>query len=315
MKRFRLGYDIGGTNARLSAFGEDRAVLGTIRRGIRQDTSPEGVAGAMAQLRDELLEELGLEPEGLVAAGAGVAAQLATDARTVVNAPNLGWRDLDFGAVVQDALGHNVHLANDLNALLFGEYMAGAAVGFDDVLAVYVGTGVGGAMISAGKLVEGAGGKGGEIGHVKVVPGGRLCGCGERGCLEAYSGGKSLEAQVRELALQRGTSQVFIDGDERRVDLGVADELSESDEAFGELWERSASFLAMSVANACTLLNPGLLLLGGGVLENCARFRAQTLTRITPLVLTAARDDLRIASPNLGDVAGMLGSAWLADAA
>ena len=314
----RIGYDIGGTNARICAFDASFGVLATKRARLRDDTSPAGVANIMSALLADLLEELWQGEDVIESVGVGIAAQLQRDGRTVINAPNLGWRDLDFAKVLEDTLPTEapVLLVNDLNALLWGEYTAGAAKGYSDVLAVYVGTGVGGGLIASNQLIEGGGGKAGEIGHVKVEVEGRRCGCGEHGCLEAYAGGIHLETLTRQALVHEDTPTKLRDrissGENGEVvDLLASDQLADQWPALEAIWEDASKKLAMSIANACTLLNPSLLLMGGGVWENCGRFRERTLTRLTPLILQAARADLAIAEPQLGDIAGMLGAAAL----
>ena len=319
-----LGFDIGGTSARASLYDADWRAVSAGRRRVREATAPAQVADLVADMIDELVDEAGeardsVEIEGV---GIGLAAQLGPEGRTVINAPNLGWRDEPFaervGERLREAWGAlDIALVNDLNALLWGEHYAGALEDVDDALAVYVGTGVGGALMSGGRLTVGARGVAGEIGHSKVVPGGRLCGCGEHGCLEAYAGGIHLERQVAALADEAsGLEDVFADAADDAtadaVDLAVADELARAHEQLGELWRQATDFLAMVVANACTLLNPAVLLVGGGVVENCDYFREQFLTKTSPLVLEVARESLEMREPALGDDAGMLGAARLA---
>ncbi len=312
------GFDIGGTNARLSLFDDAWKVLGESRRGVRGAGEPRQVAETMREMLADQCERHGVPPGELAALGVGIAGQLDAAGQVVINAPNLGWRDINFAELLSDTLEGefgrlDVHVANDLSAILWGEYAAGAVRDVDDVLAVYVGTGIGGAILIDGGLVTGSGGKAGEIGHSKVVPGGRLCGCGERGCVEAYAGGVHLERMAAEIAERESLDQVLRPGEEIQADLKAADCLAaDGHPDFDELWEMSTDYLAVVLANACTLLNPAVLLLGGGILDNLEDFRSRVLTKTTPLVLEAARRDLETRFPELGDDAGVLGAARLA---
>ncbi|MFU8803514.1 MAG: ROK family protein [Bradymonadaceae bacterium] len=311
------GFDVGGTNARLSIYNQDWSRLASSRVRIRDSTRPEEVAQTLEGLLEELFEESDADPADLHSVGLGVAGQMSLDGEIVVNGPNLGWRDVHFADLLRKQLDSrfgsvHVRVVNDLSALLWGERQEGAVKGCDDVLAVYVGTGIGGAILAHGRIIDGAGGKAGEIGHSKVAPGGRLCGCGQRGCVEAYAGGVHLERQVAEIAEAQGLTQVFRDEKRATVDLATADRLTGEYEALDALWDRSTDYLAVVLANACTLLNPGVLLLGGGVLSNCKDFRVRTLSKTTPLILEAARDDMEIRFPSMGDDAGVLGAALLA---
>ncbi len=311
----RIGFDIGGTHARLSLFDDDWSARHTAKERLREDTSATGVAARMAQMLDAALDATDADADDITCVGVGIAAQLDVDGRTVLNAPNLGWRDLPFADTLEAHLpgAPSVLLVNDLNALLLGEAQAGGVQGCEDVLAVYVGTGVGGAILSGGELIEGRG-KAGEIGHVKVAPEGRACGCGEFGCLEAYAGGVHLEARIDEVIARRDDDAfaASLKHEQGHVDLKEADALSYEDEEIHAIWADASAKLALAIANACTLLNPEKLLLGGGVWDHCPTFRERTLAHLPGLILEVARKDLEIASPTLGDTAGMLGAATLA---
>ncbi len=315
---YYAGYDIGGTNARLKIFDDRLDALHTVRRRIRDATAPGDVADTMVDMLEEGCEELDIETDDVDAVGVGLAAQLSPDRRTVRNAPNLGWRNIDFVELFEDTLADivetapSIRLVNDLNAQLWGEHVQGAVEGVGDVLAVYVGTGIGGAILADGHLVTGADGNAGEIGHSKVVVGGRPCGCGEDGCVEAYAGGIHLERQVAELIADTGDPMLQQLETEEGIDLGAADEMIERHHDVGDIWEQATDFLSMVIANAVTLLNPRVLLIGGGVFENCDNFRSITLQKAVPIVLEVSRENLEIEVAALGDVSGMIGAADLA---
>lgn len=314
------GFDVGGTNARLSLYDASFNCVGQARIRVRDATSPDEIASTLLCLLDQVFDDCNLESikySDLHTVGIGLAAQMSADGELIVNAPNLGWRDVALASILRERLHDRygttrVKIINDLKALLWGEHIKGAVTSTPNVLAVYVGTGIGGAILVDGKLVHGAGGKAGEIGHTKVEVNGRLCGCGQRGCVEAYAGGVHLESQVAELAYAHNIHQVFIDKKQGMVDLGRADALSRLNPELDALWNRASDYLALALANACTLLNPDVLLLGGGVLMNCFDFRERVLVKISPLLLEAARNELDIRLPSLGDDAGVLGAAMLA---
>lgn len=302
---FYAGFDIGGTNARMTLFDADLEPGPSARRTIRNHGTPEEIVEVMLDLLAESTDTL----KAIDAVGVGLAAQLSADGELVVNAPNLGWRDVKFAEQLRQGLdSRGVHpdvaVVNDLSAQVWGERLAGVAQGFDDVLAVYVGTGVGGAMICSGQLLTGGGGKAGEIGHAKVVVGGRQCGCGGQGCLEAYAGGVHLEAQVQALGFENDHPSQLLKSADEAVANGHAE--------LAELWRRVSDYLAITVANAVTLLNPNLLVIGGGVLNNLDELRSRFLSKTTPLIAEAARDDLEIRQAQLGDLGGVLGAAALA---
>lgn len=315
---YRAGFDVGGTNARVHLFDESLNAIGGRRKRIRDATGPGEVAQTLATLLADACEEFDVNIEDVGSIGLGIAGQLSADGRTVLNAPNLGWRDVDFVESLEEALEDHVEklpsikVINDLNAQVWGEHIEGAVEGVEDVLAVYVGTGVGGAILAGGSLVRGADNNAGEIGHSKVVVGGRPCGCGENGCVEAYAGGIHLERRVAEVA--NNNDDEALDGlrTDEENHLGVADELALEHPEILEIWEEATDYLAIVIANACTLLNPRALLIGGGVAENCTLFRSMLLQKTIPLILRVARENIEVHQPSLGDFAGMLGAADLA---
>ena len=188
--RCALGVDLGGTNVRAAVVREDGKLLGvTKHRHPGDDRRPEPVADSVRTACEGALAEARREPTSVTAVGVGVAGQIHAGTGVVAVGPNLGWRQVPFKALLQQRLRWPVLLLNDLAAAAWGEHSVGAGLGAVDSAAVFVGSGIGCGLVIDGDLYEGSDGVAGELGHIKVVPGGRLCGCGEHGCLEAYCGG------------------------------------------------------------------------------------------------------------------------------
>lgn len=287
-----VGADIGGTNARVALVDEHGHIL-RAQRAHLPDHSPAGVVAIVHGLLGQLLE--GQPLPGAV--GVGFAAMVRGG--VVVNAPQFGWRNVDFGAMLEKALGRTVRLANDLSAAAWGEHKAGAARGLSDTLTVFVGTGVGSAVITQGRLLTGATGVAGEFGHTKMVAeGGRPCGCGETGCLESYVGGARLTAWMREAGLA-GTP----------TDL---ERLAASGDATARtLYETAVGYLSLAIANQVTMLNPAMVVLGGGVLGHAPGMVARVKETIQRRSGAAARDGLKVELAALGDNSGLVGAALL----
>jgi glucokinase len=206
-------------------------------------------------------------------------------------------------------------VVNDLSAAAWGELNAGAGRGSQDMYTVFVGSGVGSAIIAGNKLVTGGGGVAGELGHIKVVPNGRRCGCGELGCLEAYAGGHNLIAQTREL-LATGRSHVLMEltgGDPARVTPVTLEQAADAGDAEArEIYERASLMLAIAIANQVTVLNPARLILGGGVLTHCPGIRRRVVEGVQAFASTTSREGLFISDAELGDDSGLIGAALLA---
>jgi glucokinase len=286
----RLGVDIGGTNARVALVEPSGCIVSSARAALN-DRSVAGVVGTLRGLVD------GLGAPVPRRVGVAFAAMLRGGA--VLNAPNLGWRDVDLATPLGLALGAEVALVNDLAAAAWGERACGAAKGCDEVLTVFVGTGVGSAIISHGRLVKGAGNVAGELGHTKVLlEGGRRCGCGEHGCLEAYMGGAKLTEWMAECGLAGGPSEL-----ERLAQAGQV--------KARELYDFAVGHLALAIANQVTVLNPAMVVLGGGVLARNPGMVTRVREVIARRATVATRADLRVELASLGDDSGLVGAALL----
>jgi glucokinase len=258
------------------------------------ERTPEAVVRTLT----DLLRQVETPETAGAPLGVGFAAMVRGG--TVVNAPAFGWRGVELGPLLEAATGRSVRLVNDLSAAAWGEHKAGVARGVDDTFTVFVGTGVGSAIISGGQLVRGATGVAAEFGHVKVLPeGGAPCGCGEQGCLEAYMGGQNLTHAMQAKGLT-GTPYDL----EQLAHTGNPEARALYDFAVGQL--------ALQLANQVTVLNPAMVVLGGGVLSRCPGMVARVRAVIARRAGAAARGALKVELASLGDDAGLVGAALLA---
>jgi glucokinase len=305
-----LGIDLGGTYARAAVVDADGGILAACKR-VLTDRSVDGVVGTLAEAAGEVLHAY----PHVATCGVGVAGMLEGDTGVVAVAPNLGWRNVPFGALLAQRLGRPVRVVNDLSAAAWGEFRAGAGRGTGDILVVFVGSGVGSAIIATGRLLRGAGGAAGELGHVKVVPeGGRRCGCGETGCLEAYMGGHNLIAQMQEL-LESGEPTLL-----RELAAAPGALLSpvlleeaalRGDAAAAALYDRAVGMLGVSTANLVTLLNPRALVIGGGVLSRCPAMRQRLAEGVQRYASRVSLRAVTVVDAALGDDSGLIGAALL----
>ena len=320
-KTYYLGFDIGGTNARCSLIESQSGnfkILASQKHSIRGAQTPADVADVIRQVVIGLPQECGISSQDLTGIGVAIAGQIAIDEHTVLNAPNLNWHHVDFYAAISSAIAGlvrdvDIRIANDLNAIAWGEYKFGAARSIASLLAVYVGTGIGGGLIIDGKLMLGADNVSGEIGHCKFpqfkdYP----CGCGQNGCVEAFAGGKAIEYRILH-DIQNGVVS--------RADLGLGDNEHPTARCIERtcktldysrrFWEETSLAIGMLIANAIAILNPHGLLLGGGVLEGCPELLAQVVEHIMDLAPRSATANLQFIKPTLHDDAGTLGAALL----
>jgi glucokinase len=306
-----LGIDLGGTFARAAVVDETGRIIAAAKMALGE-RSPSAVVESIAEAARAAVDSAGTPVRFC---GVGAAGQIHGDSGVLAVAPNLGWRNVPLGEMLRTRLGYDVRVVNDLAAAAWGELNAGAGRGAQDMYTVFVGSGVGSAIIAGGKLVNGAGGVAGELGHTKVVPGGRRCGCGEQGCLEAYAGGHNLIAQTREL-LATGRSHVLLGltgGEPARVTPVTLEQAAEAgDTEAREIHERASLMLAIAIANQVTVLNPARLILGGGVLTHCPGIRRRVLEGVQAYASTTSREGLLISDAELGDDSGLIGAALLA---
>lgn len=312
-----VGVDLGGTNTRAAVVDLDTGALLASRKQPHADRRPEAVARDAAGAVRQAAAACGLA--GFSRVGVGLAGQCLGSTGLVLNAPNLGWRDVPFAELLGRALGAEVRLCNDLAAAALGEHRFGAARGVEDAVLLFVGSGVGGGLILGGRLHQGAGGVAGEVGHLKVRPrpgtAERRCGCGQLSCLEAYTGGHAIAARARE-ALASGQAPVLAElagGDPLRAGPGLVEAACAGGDPWAlALWDEVAELLGDAAANLATLLDPARLILGGGVLLACPRLEAPLRARLAARVSVSAARDLAVVRAALGDDAGLVGAALMA---
>ncbi|HUL58621.1 MAG TPA: ROK family protein [Anaeromyxobacteraceae bacterium] len=319
MRRLGLGVDLGGTNARAAVVDGGTGEIVAAHKEPLRDRTPEHVVAHVRHAVEEAAAAADCAVAECGRAGVGVAGQCLGSTGIVLNAPNLGWRDVPLGKMLEAALGLPVAVANDLSVAAWGEKKFGAARGIEDVVLVFVGSGVGSGLILGGRLHQGAQGVAGEFGHVKVRPtrpatAPRRCGCGEWGCLEAYTSGANVAARVRE-ELAAGAQTILPEltgGDPARVNATVVDEAFARGDGYAtELWGEVGELLGTQVANLVTVLNPARLILGGGVLLGCPNLAALTLRRFEEAVSRSALKGFSVERAWLGDDAGVVGAAVL----
>ncbi len=303
-----VGVDLGGTNLRAALVDVAAGRVLAEQKQAHADRAPEAVAEALVAL----VRAVDPSRRG-VGIGVGIAGMLRGWTGVVINAPNLGWREAPFRALVEARLGTGepVELYNDLNAIALGEQRHGAARGQRDVLCVYIGTGIGAGLVLDGRLYAGASHLAGEIGHAKVVlEGGRLCGCGEHGCLEAYASGTNIAQRAHEELQGRASLAIELAGSVDAIHAGHLDEAARRGDAYAlGLWDEVSRHAGLALGAAVTLLNPSRLVLGGGVLKGAPLLGDRVRERLMHATNPPSREGLQIVETSLGDHAGVLGAA------
>jgi glucokinase len=248
---------------------EQGRILAKLKRSTPA-ASPARTEQAIADVVTELLAEV--PPDQITAIGLGAAGFVDSARSTMLFAPNLAWRDEPLKQRVEERLGREVVVENDANASAWAEARFGAARGYRDVMLVAVGTGIGASIIIGGELYRGRWGIAGEPGHVRVVPDGRLCGCGNRGCWEQYSSGSALVAEAREFARRtpEGAMRLLQLGGGRPEGISgpeITRAATEGDPAALRCFQTVGGWLGQGLADLAAILDPACFVIGGGVSE------------------------------------------------
>ncbi|MGY1707540.1 ROK family glucokinase [Geodermatophilus sp. SYSU D00697] len=308
-----LGIDIGGTKVAGGVVAPDGTVLATARRATPGASVTE-TENAIAAV----VEELALWHGGpLVGVGVGAAGWFDRTGDTVLFSPHLAWRNSTLRKDLAGRLQRPLWVGNDADAAAWAEYRYGAAAGADLALMITLGTGIGGGIVMDGRLQRGSHGVAGEWGHMRVVPDGRLCACGNRGCWEQYASGTALGQTAREVARSSPAAAARlldrVDGDaDRLTGEDVARAAAEGDPLALELLAEVGSWLGQGIADLAAVLDPEVVVIGGGVSvlgEMVLGPARERLERALPG--RGFRPGPRVVAAQLGAQAGLVGAADL----
>lgn len=319
-----LGVDIGGTTLVAGAVPYAGGAVGALRsretraeRGA--DAAVEDIARMAEEVRAEVAEANGGSAE-FVGVGIGCPGPLDLREGTVISTPNLGWDGYPIRARVAEAVGLPATLDNDANCATYGEWWQGAARGVSSVVGVTLGTGIGGGLIANGELIRGASGCAGEIGHMTIERAGRLCRCGNHGCLEAYASGPNIAARARE-GLQAGAESVLpelVDGDLESITAAtVYEALTRGDDYAREVMHETGEILGVGLANLVNVMNPEVIVIVGGVTRAREHLLGPLRSEVRRRAFPSAAAACRIVPGALPDTAGVIGAAgiFLSDSA
>ena len=296
-ERLAWGIDLGGTDSKVGIVDADGRVRA--QTGFPTPREPAAAVAAIAAACERLAASTRASVE---CAGMGAPGPLDLEQGVIVQAPNLGWRDVPLRDRVAEAIGCPVTLDNDANAAAYGEYWVGAGSEARVLLLVTLGTGVGGGVVADGRVFHGARGLAVEIGHQVIVPDGRPCSCGKNGCLEAYFSGHALVEQ----ALERGASADGLASHrELFVRYGAGDPLVTP-------WLTEAlQVLARGVAQAGVLFDPDRIVFTGGLTKSWEIYGEALVDAIFAHMGPAGPQSHEIVLTSLGGDAGIIGAAGL----
>lgn len=304
-----IAIDLGGTQFRVAAITPDGRILARRAHPTDSDAEPDAVIRKLAQVVDEVRAEL----QGSAVLGLGVAAPGPLDhvSGVVFQAPNLPqWKDVPLAQRLKELTGLRVFVGNDANLAALAEARCGAGTGARNLVYLTVSTGVGSGFVVDGQLLVGEHGAAAEAGHMAISLDGPSCGCGNRGCLEAYASGTALVNRAHE-AIGAGRTSQLSELDRELEAIDVAQAAEAGDALAQELVQQAAIALGIGVRNLLHLFNPSVVVIGGGVSRMGARLWKPMLEVVNADAMESYRRDLRIVPAKLGDDSGLIGAALL----
>ena len=309
--RYVVGIDIGGTNIVAGTVAEDGSELLGL---VSEPTFPEQGADAVLARIVKLTKASMAAARGKEIAGIGIGSPGPLDTKTgvVLLTPNLGWTNFPLRDRLTQALGLPATLDNDANCAIFGEWWRGAARGADYVVGLTIGTGIGGGIVLGGQVYRGASDIAGEIGHMTIDSTGRLCKCGNYGCLEAYSSGPAIAARAVE-GIRPGTDTSlpkYVNGDLSKITAQLVYEAAhDGDDYAREVVKDTAKFLGAGVASLINIFNPEVVVVCGGVTLAGDRLFEPLRAEVRRRAFKPATDVCRIVPGELTGTAGVYGAA------
>ena len=290
---------------------------GRMHKCLKKSTPVEGghvaVQEKIIEMVKELLDDEKGRPEGF---GIGVAGQIDKETREIIFAPNLKWNYVNIIRGLEKELNLKGEIINDVRAATLGEWLYAAGKGCDDLICMYVGTGVGGGIISGGQVLSGYANSAGEIGHITIDVHGPICKCGNKGCLEAIAGGWAIAKRAKE-AVEKDPEKgkILKDiADEKGKDITaevVSEAYSKGSILAKQLVDETVEALIAGSVTVVNALSPQRLIFGGGVIEGIPEMVERIEKGVKNYALKAATQDLDVTTAKLGNEAGVIGAASL----
>jgi len=316
MKKYSIGIDLGGTKVLLAlvdkATGE---VLASVKKKTKKDKGPKNIIKKIIEGIEELMKEVSVEKSEISSIGIGAAGQVDRENGILVGAPNLDCYDLHIRDLIFEHFNIPVYLGNDVEIATIGEMKFGAAKGCDDFVCIFVGTGVGSAIVKNGEIIRGATGTAGEIGHIIVDLNGRPCACGAHGCLEAYASRSAIEKRI-EGALRKGRKSVileYLESGKSITSSMIRKSIERDDELVKSCVDEASEYLSGGIASIINFINPKLIVLGGGLIEAVDYFYERTIKKARSKSLPVPAVKINFCKAQLGDFSGVIGAAFLED--
>lgn len=316
MSKYSIGIDLGGTKILAGIVNTE---TGEVIAHAKKRTKVQSRKGSDVLIKrvikatEQALKNASIKIDQIEKIGIGVPGQVDREKGILISAPNLYCYNLNFKKVLGDHFEVPVEVSNDVDVATIGELKFGAGKGFDNLVCIFVGTGVGSGIIQNGKVITGATGTAGEIGHTIIDSGGRPCPCGGSGCLEAYASRTAIEKQIM-ARLKKGhksTISEYIDKDGVIRSSNIKQAVEDNDELVISCLDEATEYLSCGLASVINFLNPQVIIMGGGLIESVDYFYDATVRKTRAKALPVPAEKINITKTKLGDFSGVIGAAIL----
>ncbi len=313
MAKERIGIDVGGTNVKIALVDNKGKIIYSNSIPTRAEMGYEYTINNMKESITELIKETKSDPKNIESIGFGFPGQIDYQKGIVRLAPNIpGWVNVPIAEIMEKEFGIPTRVDNDVRCAALGELNYGAGQGCDNLICITVGTGIGSGLVINGKLVRGASNAAGEIGHIKLdMNGGPLCGCGDRGCLEAFASGPSIVALAEEY-IKGGKSTKYRELANPDITPYIVSEAAkQGDPVAKRIFTIVGEYIGIGLASVVNLLNPEKIIIGGGVAAAGDLLLTPIKESLIKRAMPIAGSAVEIVPAQLGNSAGVIGASLL----
>ncbi|UOE95736.1 ROK family glucokinase [Alkalihalobacillus sp. LMS39] len=315
MSKWLVGVDVGGTTIKMAFVSTTGDIVDKWEIPTNKEDGGRFITEEIAVSIEQKVTALGETKEKLQGIGIGAPGFIDMETGFIFHAVNIGWKDFPLKESLVEKTGLPVTVDNDANIAAIGEMWTGAGDGAKDLLCVTLGTGVGGGIVSNGNIVHGVNGMAGEIGHItSIVEGGAKCNCGKTGCLETIASATGIARLAKEGLPNHPDSSLHgvYERSGQLTSKDVFDALAQEDSLAGEVIDEMCFHLGFAIANIANAVNPGKIVIGGGVSKAGDLLLTPLKREFSRFALPRVKDGADFAIATLGNDAGVIGGAWLA---
>ena len=306
-----LAFDIGGTKILGAIFDEKKDIVYRLKKKTKEaGDDAANVEKMIISVVEDMINDSGIKKKDFKAIAAGAPGVIDQGAGIILTSPNLPWTDYDIKSSIEKKFDIPFYIGNDVNVGVLGEWKYGVAKGYKNVVGFFVGTGMGGGLILDGKMFTGNKYKAAEYGHMILDPEGPLCGCGQRGCLEAFSSKKGMSSYILQQTA-RGRKNMLAETIENGVfkSKNLKKAIAAKDTVTLEAVDRACHYLAIATGNMINTISPDIVVYGGGVMEAVGDFfMEKILAEVDRYCMPSIRNTVELKKAALGDDSNIYGA-------